>query len=103
MGNESLKSTGELLKEIPRITRDLLYSWESGRYIVSNGTLKTKEGYNRKGYNPETVVKIKKMFKHYQEGMSPRKASEKADEEIAKIPTLFNYHDRKKKISVGKK
>lgn len=82
--------SGQVLKEVPELTRDLLYSWEAQGYISPNKESIGKAGYRRRDYAPRDVVKIKKMFEYYnKQGMSPRKASEKAEQDIAKGPNLF--------------
>lgn len=82
--------TGQVLKEIPELTRDLLYSWEALGYISSNKELIGKKGYHRKDYPSEVIGKLKKMVEYYKQGMPPRKASEEANREISEGPTLFD-------------
>lgn len=89
--------TGQVLKEIPDLTRDSLYSWEALGYISSNKELIGKKGYHRKDYPPGIVDKLKKMIEYYKQGMPPRKASEEADREMSEGPTLFNSRPASKK------
>lgn len=82
-------NTGQVLKEISELTRDLLYSWGAQGYIPSNKELVGKKGYHRRDYPPEVVDKLKKMMEYYKQGISPRKASERADQDISNGPSLF--------------
>jgi len=81
--------TGQVLKEVPELTRDLLYSWEAQGYISSDKDLIGKKGYYRRNYSPKVIDKIKKMFEYYKQGMAPRAASKRANQDISQGPSLF--------------
>jgi len=83
-------TTDQVLREIPGLTRELLYSWEAQGYISSHKESIGEKGYNRRHWSLKVVDKLKKMFDYYNQGMAPRKASEKANREISKGPGLFD-------------
>ncbi len=82
--------TSEVLQQVPALKREWLYAWDAQGYVYSNRSRVGEGLYRRRDYPPEAVDKLKRMIKYYRDGMSPRKASEKADREISEGPTLFD-------------
>jgi hypothetical protein len=77
-------TTGDILQKLPEISRDVLYNWIAHGYLDPIHTPIGNKGYQRKAFSEADYLKIRLMWKFYQErGMPPRMAALKAEEFLA--------------------